>query len=262
MQEFSALDGAILIDKPAGPTSHDVVDAIRRQFGIKKVGHCGTLDPNATGLLIIVLGRGTKLSERLMSDDKVYEGTMKFGETTDSYDADGELVASLPVPPLTLEDLNAAAAEFIGELTASLPVPPLTLEQLNEVAATFVGDRMQLPPMVSAVKKQGVPLYKLARKGIEVQREPRLIHVYNFRFSAYEEPAGRFRLACTKGTYVRSIAHDLGQKLGCGAHLATLRRVTSGKFDVADAIRFEEVLNWTPRQLEQSVIPFLKLATA
>src|SRR5437867_5437069 len=111
MQEFTALDGALLIDKPSGPTSHDVVDAIRRRFNIKKVGHCGTLDPNATGLLIIVLGRGTKLSERLMSDDKVYEGTMKFGETTDSFDADGELVASLPVPPLTLEDLNAAAAE-------------------------------------------------------------------------------------------------------------------------------------------------------
>src|SRR2546421_4830829 len=237
MQEFSALDGAILIDKPAGPTSHDVVDAIRRQFGIKKVGHCGTLDPNATGLLIIVLGRGTKLSEKLMSDDKVYEGTIKLGETTNSYDVDGELVASLPVPPLTLD-------------------------QLNEAAGAFIGDQMQTPPMVSAVKIDGVPLYKLARKGIEVQREPRLIHIYNFRFSAYAEPAGRFRLACTKGTYVRSIAHDLGQKLGCGAHLATLRRVTSGKFDVADAIRFEEVLNWTPRQLEQSVIPFLKLATA
>src|SRR6266404_161356 len=115
MQEFSALDGALLIDKPAGPTSHDVVDAIRRHFGIKKVGHCGTLDPNATGLLIIVLGRGTKLSERLMSDDKVYEGTMKFGETTDSYDADGELVASLPVPPLTLEQLNEEAAPFVGD---------------------------------------------------------------------------------------------------------------------------------------------------
>jgi tRNA pseudouridine55 synthase len=102
MQEFSALDGALLVDKPAGPTSHDVVDVIRRRFGIKKVGHCGTLDPNATGLLIIVLGRGTKLSEKLMSDDKVYEGEMKFGETTNSYDADGELVASLPVPVLTL----------------------------------------------------------------------------------------------------------------------------------------------------------------
>ena len=235
MQEFSALDGAIPIDKPAGPTSHDIVDAIRRQFNIKKVGHCGTLDPNATGLLLIVLGRGTKLSEKLMADDKVYEGTIKLGESTNSYDADGELLASLPVPPLTVEQLNQAAEEFIG-------------------------DQMQMPPMVSAVKKAGVPLYKLARKGIEVEREPRLIHVYNFRFSQYQEPIGRFRLACTKGTYVRSVAHDLGQKLGCGAHLATLRRVTSGKFDVAQAIQFEEVMKLTPRQLESHVIPFLKLA--
>jgi len=234
MQEFSALDGALLIDKPAGPTSHDVVDAIRRQFQVKKVGHCGTLDPNATGLLIIVLGRGTKLSERLMADDKVYAGSMKLGESTDSYDADGELVASLPVPPLTLDQLNAAAAEFIGDI-------------------------MQTPPMVSAVKKGGVPLYKLARKGVEVEREARLIHIYNFRFSDYEEPIGWFRLACTKGTYVRSIAHELGQKLGCGAHLATLRRVSSGKFDVGQAIQFEEVMRLTPRQLEERVIPFLKL---
>src|SRR5215831_1070623 len=115
MQEFSALDGALLIDKPAGPTSHDVVDAIRRQFGIKKVGHCGTLDPNATGLLVIVLGRGTKLSEKLMSDDKVYEGAIKLGETTNSYDADGELVSSLPVPPITLDQLNETAATFVGD---------------------------------------------------------------------------------------------------------------------------------------------------
>src|SRR5947209_20633680 len=108
MQEFSALDGALLIDKPAGPTSHDVVEAIRRHFGIKKVGHCGTLDPAATGLLIIVLGRGTKLSERLMSDDKVYTGSMKLGESTDSHDGEGDLTGSLPVPPLTLEELNEA----------------------------------------------------------------------------------------------------------------------------------------------------------
>src|SRR5215212_4115826 len=113
MQEFDSLDGALLIDKPAGPTSHDVVDEIRRQFRIKKVGHCGTLDPNATGLLIIVLGRGTKLSERLMTDDKVYEGAIKFGESTDSYDSDGELVASLPVPPMSVEELNEAAADFV-----------------------------------------------------------------------------------------------------------------------------------------------------
>ena len=235
MQEFSALDGALLVDKPAGPTSHDVVDAIRRQFLIKKVGHCGTLDPNATGLLIIVLGRGTKLSEKLMSDDKVYEGTIKFGETTDSYDADGELVSSLPVPPLALDQLNAAAAEFVGDL-------------------------MQTPPMVSAVKKAGVPLYKLARKGVEVEREPRLIHIYTFQFSHYQEPNATFRIACTKGTYVRSIAHELGQKLGCGAHLATLRRVLSGKFDVAHAVQFEEIMKLSERELERHVIPFLELA--
>src|SRR5207245_10170635 len=122
MQEFSSFDGAILLDKPAGPTSHDVVDAIRRHFKIKKVGHCGTLDPAATGLLIIVLGRGTKLSEKLMADDKVYEGTIKLGETTNSYDADGELVASLPVPVLTFEQLNEAATEFVGDQMQNRPM--------------------------------------------------------------------------------------------------------------------------------------------
>jgi tRNA pseudouridine55 synthase len=237
MQEFSAFDGAVLIDKPAGPTSHDVVDAIRRRFQIKKVGHCGTLDPNATGLLIIVLGRGTKLSEKLMGDDKVYEGTIKFGETTDSYDSDGEILETKTVPPLTLEVLNAEAAKFIG-------------------------DQMQMPPMVSAIKKNGVPLYKLARKGIEVEREPRLVHIYNFRFTNYEPSLGQFRVACTKGTYVRSIAHDLGQKLGCGAHLTALRRSVSGKFDVADARTLDEVLKLTAGELEKRVIPFLKLAAS
>ncbi len=235
MLQFDSLDGALLVDKPAGCTSHDVVDRIRRKFGIKKVGHCGTLDPNATGLLIIVLGRGTKLSERLMSDDKVYEGDIKFGETTDSYDAD-------------------------GAVTATHPVPPLTLDQLNEAAATFIGDLQQIPPMVSAKKQGGVPLYKLARKGIEVVREPRLVHIFNYRFTAYTEPLAKFRVACTKGTYVRSLAHDLGQKLGCGAHLATLRRVTSGKWDVADALTLDAILALPLGDLEKRVIPFLQLA--
>jgi len=235
MQEFSALDGAILIDKPSGPTSHDVVDAIRRTFGIKKAGHCGTLDPNATGLLIIVVGRGTKLAEKLMGDDKVYEGTMQFGVATNSHDADGEVLETKPVPPLTLEQLNGLAAEYIGDL-------------------------MQTPPMVSAIKKDGVPLYKLARKGVEVERQPRLVHIYNFRFTRYSERLGEFRLACTKGTYVRSIAHELGQKIGCGAHLAALRRCASGKFDVADAAPLNSVLKWTNAELERKVIPFLKLA--
>ncbi len=235
MQEFTALDGALLIDKPAGPTSHDVVDVMRGQFGIRKVGHCGTLDPNATGLLIIVLGRGTKLSEKLMGDDKVYEGTLKFGETTNSYDSDGEILETKPVPPLTVA-------------------------QLDVLADTFVGDQMQLPPMVSAIKKDGVPLYKLARKGIEVEREPRLIHIYTYRFTDYTAPFARFRVACTKGTYVRSLAHDLGQKIGCGAHLTELRRAVSGKFDVADAIPLEDLVKLSRAELEARVIPFLKLA--
>jgi tRNA pseudouridine55 synthase len=234
MQTFDALDGALLVDKPVGPTSHDVVAQIRRQFRIKKVGHCGTLDPNATGLLIIVLGRATKLSERLMADDKIYEGTFKLGESTSSYDAD-------------------------GELTGSLPVPPLTLDELNEMARSFVGDLMQLPPMVSAVKVRGVPLYKLARKGVEVERKERLVHVYSFKFSSYAEPIADFRIACTKGTYVRSLAHELGQKVGCGAHLATLRRLRSGRFDVSQATPLDQILKLSPQQLEQRVIPFLQL---
>jgi len=235
MHEFDPLDGALLIDKPVGPTSHDVVDAVRRRFRIKKVGHCGTLDPNATGLLIVVLGRGTKLSEKLMATDKVYEGALKLGETTTSYDTDGELLASLPVPALTLD-------------------------QLNETAAVFVGDQMQMPPMVSAVKKDGVPLYKLARQGIEVQRKERLIHIYSFQFTSYQEPIGCFRVACTKGTYVRTLAHDFGRKLGCGAHLAALRRTASGRFDVAEALPLDPVLALSTAELEKRVIPFLKLA--
>ena len=234
MHVFDAIDGALLIDKPAGPTSHDIVEAIRRRFRVKKVGHCGTLDPGASGLLVIVLGRATKLSERLMIGDKIYEGAIKFGEVTSSYDADGELVSSLPVPPLTVD-------------------------QITEVAQTFVGDHMQVPPMVSAIKKDGVPLYKLARKGIEVEREPRLIHVFYFRVRSYEEPIAQVRIACTKGTYVRTLAHDLGQKLGCGAHLANLRRLASGNFQIENAISLNQVLTLSPAQLHERIVPFFKL---
>jgi tRNA pseudouridine55 synthase len=236
MRTFDTFDGALLIDKPSGPTSHDVVASIRRHFRLDKVGHAGTLDPNATGLLILLLGKGTKLSERLMSSDKVYEGTAKFGEATDSYDSD-------------------------GEITSSLPVPPLTLDEINESADQFVGDIMQTPPMVSAVKKDGVPLYKLARKGVEVERKPKLIHVYKFHFNSYEEPLGCFRVACTKGTYVRSLVHELGEKIGCGAHLTQLRRVTSGRFDVQDSISLDEALKLSPVDLGKRVIPFLKLSS-
>lgn len=235
MHAFESLDGGLLVDKPSGMTSHDVVDAIRRQFRIKKVGHCGTLDPAATGLLIIVLGKATRLSEKLMSDDKIYEGQIKFGETTSSYDADGELIASADVPPLTVE-------------------------MLNQAAEAFVGDLLQVPPMVSAIKQGGIPLYKMARQGMEVERKPRLIHIYQYRFSSYSEPVASFRVACTKGTYIRSLAHDIGQKMGCGAHLSALRRLGCGRFDVVDATDLDTLLRMPVAELEKRVIPFLKLA--
>ena len=234
MIPFSALDGALLVDKPAEWTSHDVVAKLRNHFRIAKVGHCGTLDPMATGLLILVLGQATKLSEKLMSSDKVYEGVMRLGESTDSHDADGEVTGSMPVPLLSTADLE-------------------------EAAKSFLGDQQQVPPMVSAVKIGGVALHKLARKGIEVERQPRLIHLYSYRFTDYEEPFAYFTVACTKGTYVRVLAHDMGQKLGCGAHLTRLRRTASGKFDIADAHVLEDILKWTPTELARHVIPFLKL---
>ena len=228
------IDGALLIDKAPTWTSHDVVAKIRNHFRIKKVGHCGTLDPGATGLLILLLGRATKLSERLMGQDKFYEGTIRFGEATDSYDAD-------------------------GEITATSPVPPMTIDSLNEEAQAFVGDTMQTPPMVSAVKVDGVPLYKLARKGKTVERKARLVHIYRFKFSDYAEPQGTFSLACTKGTYVRTIAHELGDTLGCGAHLKSLRRTRSGEFDVKNASTIDEILKLNEDEVTKRILPFTSL---
>jgi tRNA pseudouridine55 synthase len=231
--QLSPFDGVLLIDKPAGMTSHDVVDRVRRHFGFKKVGHCGTLDPAATGLLILVLERATKLQDRLMSDDKAYEGAMILGVSTDSQDADGAIIAEKPVPPLTAEDIE-------------------------EVLAKFRGDIQQIPPMVSAVKYQGTPLYKLARKGKTVEREPRLIHIYDLRVLGLELPRITFRVACTKGTYVRTICSDVGDLLGCGAHLHELRRTRSGKFDVNEAHQLQAVVALTREELKPLIIPILK----
>ena len=235
LNTFDALDGALLIDKPAGPTSHDIVDIVRRSYRIKKVGHCGTLDPAATGLLTLLLGKATKLSEKLMSDDKVYVGSINFGETTSTYDAE-------------------------GQVDCTLPVPDFTLNALQEKANEFLGDQMQLPPMVSAIKINGTPLYKLARKGKEVKRKKRFIHLYKFLITAYEPPIAWFKVACTKGTYVRSLAHDLGQALGCGAHLAGLRRTVSGQFKVSGATTLEALATCTPEDLAKLVIPMFKLS--
>ena len=228
------LNGALLIDKPAGPTSHDIVDIVRGLYRIRKVGHCGTLDPAATGLLVLLLGRATKLSMKLTADDKRYEGTLELGQATDSYDAQGKVTATAEVPALDCDALNAGAEAFTGDL-------------------------QQQPPMVSAVKKDGVPLYKLARKGQTVEREPKLVHIYSFKFSDYTEPVGTFRVRCTKGTYVRSLAHDLGQNLGCGAHLRTLHRTESGKFNVTDALRLEQLVKLPDDELLGRVMSLLEL---
>ncbi len=229
-QHIDPWDGILLVDKPAGPTSHDVVDEVRRRFRLEKVGHGGTLDPMATGLLVLLLGRGTKLSNQVMGADKIYEGILHLGITTDTEDAD-------------------------GQVTSEKGCEGVTRERLEEEMRKWKGDVMQTPPMVSAVKREGVPLYKLARKGKTVEREPRLIHIYDFALLGFEPPCASFRLRCTKGTYVRTICADVGSALGCGAYLSQLRRTASGSLDVAGALPLEDILKMEMEDLLKKVIP-------
>ncbi len=225
----SSLDGVLLVDKAAGMTSHDVVAIVRRALRTKKVGHCGTLDPLATGLLITVLGRGTKIQDLLMSEDKEYAGTMVLGTMTDSQDADGKVTETRPVGDYTRDQIDAAFAKYHG-------------------------DFYQMPPMVSAIKKEGVPLYKLARQGKTVEREPRFVHVYAHEVEAVRLPEIDFRVVCSKGFYVRTYAFDIGNELGCGAHLKSLRRTKSGKFTLEHSVTVEELKTLDPRELEQRIL--------
>jgi tRNA pseudouridine55 synthase len=215
-------DGILLVDKAEGMTSHDVVALARRQLGTKKIGHCGTLDPIATGLLLLTVGRGTKVQDLLMSEDKEYVGTFVFGVTTDTQDREGEVIHKRPVPQLDESQMRAAFEKFRG-------------------------DFYQLPPMVSAKKHRGVPLYKLAREGKVIEREPRLVHVYRYTIDRIELPEIDFSVLCSKGFYVRTYVHDIGETLGCGAHLKSLRRTKSGRFDVINAITVDEIKN-APRE--------------
>lgn len=223
------IDGVLLVDKASGMTSHDVVAIVRRRLGFKKVGHCGTLDPLATGLLIIVLGRGTKIQDLLMAEDKEYAGTMTLGATTDSQDADGTIVETKPVPEFSREQIEAAFGKFHG-------------------------DFYQMPPMVSAIKKEGVPLYKLARQGKTVEREPRFVHVFAHEIQAVRLPDIDFRVVCSKGFYVRTYAHDIGAELGCGAHLKALRRTKSGRFTLERSITVDELQRQEPREIAAKVL--------
>jgi tRNA pseudouridine55 synthase len=214
MKSQSPYDGVLLIDKASGMTSHDAVAIVRNRLATQKVGHCGTLDPFATGLLLIVVGRGTKIQDLLMSEDKEYVGTMKLGEVTNTQDRDGEIIETHEVGTLDKSVIEGAFAKFHG-------------------------DFYQIPPMVSAIKKEGVPLYKLAREGKVVEREPRCVHVYAHEIRKVRLPEIDFRVICSKGFYVRTYAHDIGQELGCGAHLSALRRTKSGRFTVDGAVTIE-----------------------
>ncbi|MFU8848613.1 MAG: tRNA pseudouridine(55) synthase TruB [Opitutales bacterium] len=226
-------EGILLVDKPQGITSHDVVYKLRRIFHIKKIGHAGTLDPMATGLLVMLVGKATKVSQFLMSMNKEYTGTLRLGVITDSQDADGEVLEERPVP-----ELSEAAV-------------------LKEMKS-FLGDQYQLPPMFSAKKINGQKLYKLARQGKTVEREPRVINISKFEMTRFAPPEIDFLVACSKGTYVRTIAHDLGERLGCGGHLSGLRRTGVGDFRIEKADTIEALEEMSPSALRKRLIPVLQ----
>ncbi len=227
-----APSGVLLVDKDPGFTSHNVVALCRRILATRKVGHCGTLDPMATGMLMIVVGKATRLQDFLMSEDKVYSATMQLGIETNSQDADGEVVASKPTTGISEDDILRAFESFHTEFD-------------------------QIPPMYSAVKINGVPCYKLARRGQEVARKSRRVRVLDYSVTHIDLPAARvdFIVHCSKGFYVRTYAHDIGQRLGCGAHLTALRRIRSGSFDVSQAISVPELKASTRSQVLERLIP-------
>jgi tRNA pseudouridine55 synthase len=205
------LSGVLLVDKPQTWTSHDVCQFIKKKFSFNKVGHAGTLDPNATGLLVVLLNAATKTAGTFLNDDKEYEGIIKLGVRTSTGDSDGKIIEEKSCQDVSAEDVRALESVFRGALE-------------------------QVPPMTSAVKKNGVRLYKLARQGKEIAREPRVVMVHEFRVEGIELPCVRFFVRASKGFYVRTLAEDIGERLGCGGTLISLRRLKSGNFSIEDAI--------------------------
>jgi tRNA pseudouridine55 synthase len=224
------LNGVLLINKPSSMTSHRVVDNIRRILEIEKVGHTGTLDPMATGLLLILIGGATKISQDLIGLPKCYEGTMKLGVSTDSHDID-------------------------GEVTEIRNVGIITLDNIKSVASTFLGDQYQVPPMFSAKKIDGKKLYELARKGKEVERAPQPIRIDSFEIHGVRGDEVDFSISCSKGTYVRTLVNDFGQCLMCGAHLSRLRRTKIGNFSLSDASDLDEIWKLPIAEVAKRLIP-------
>ncbi len=230
---MSRLNGILLVDKPEGFSSAEIVRVVKKRLAVDKIGHIGTLDPFATGLLPLCLGTGTKVAQFLMAERKAYTGTIRLGIETDTLDATGAITRTAPVPPCRSEVLRALQQRFSGEY-------------------------WQTPPMYSALKRHGIPLYKLARGGVEVEREARKVVIEEFTLVQVEEDMLSFSLSCSKGTYIRSLAADLGAALGCGAHLVTLRRTACGPFTVSEAIPFSLLSD----RITRDTLPILSSAQA
>jgi len=223
------MDGILIVDKPQGMTSHDVVDFVRKRFGFKKVGHAGTLDPMATGVLVILIGKYTKSSGQVMSRDKEYDATMVLGATSDTLDAWGRLTPRGKPARFTNEEIGTAFKRFLGDIE-------------------------QFPPMYSAVKFKGRKLYELARRGISVTPSPRKVSIKKLEISKIALPEISFRLTCSKGTYVRQLSADIGESLGCGAYLSRLRRLASGDFTIDRAMGFEKLKGLEKSELEKRLV--------
>lgn len=230
MSQDSPISGLLVVDKPAGCTSHDVVDRVRKRFGISKVGHAGTLDPPATGVLLVGLGKATRLLSFLQGLPKEYRATARFGISTTSQDADGDVIREKPCRS-NLEEVKAAAQAFVGELT-------------------------QLPPMVSAVKVGGEPLYKAARRGELIDRPQRTVRVYGLDVEQFDAEAqtATIYVKCSSGTYVRTLASDLGDAVGCGAHVTALRRLAIGSFNESQAVTLEALESFEQPEAAGSVL--------
>jgi len=220
------MDGILNVNKPRGLTSHDVVNRVRTVARQREVGHAGTLDPMATGVLLLCLGRATRLAEYLMDSPKTYRARIRLGIATDTDDAEGAIIAERPA------DIDRAAVEAALE--------------------RFRGRILQVPPVYSALKREGQPLYKLARRGVTVEREPRPVEIYRLDLTAWEPPELTLEVVCSPGTYIRALARDLGESLGCGAHLTGLVRLASGDFRLEDAVELEAV---TPERLPALLLP-------
>ena len=227
------IDGALLLDKALGISSNAALQQVKRLYRASKAGHAGTLDPLASGLLVVLLGEATKFAGPLLESDKEYLATLKLGEKTSTGDAEGELVQARPVEA-SLADVEATLRRFRGRIE-------------------------QLPPMHSALKREGVPLYKLARRGQTVARTPRPVEIFELEVGGYSPPVLELRVRCSKGTYVRTLAEDIGEALGTGAHLAALRRTASGPFRLAEAATLEALAGLGAEERRRRVLPLPRL---